>query len=112
MHQDVAGRRGLEQVDAAKHRGLAGAGRTQDHDDLARPDVQVDVTQDHVVVERLVQVLDTDDRVLALLEVVAGKGLVMLKGELRGLVGIHRIGHTIELLASVLLATQHRSHLP
>ena len=61
LEEDAAARGLLQQVHAAQKRGLARAGRAQDHHHLAAADVQVDAAQHLVVAERLAQVLDADD---------------------------------------------------
>jgi len=49
VHLDRARRRLLEEVDAPQQRALAGARATEDHDHLARLDLEVDVREDLVV---------------------------------------------------------------
>ena len=62
LEDDLAARGGLEQVHAAQHRGLAGAGRAQHHHDLALVNIEVDAAQHHrLVVVGLVEVLDLND---------------------------------------------------
>ena len=45
VHRDRALVDGLEVVDAAQERGFSGAGRAEDHNDLARHDIEVDALQ-------------------------------------------------------------------
>lgn len=61
LNDDRAARGMLQAIDAAKHRRLARARRTQDYDDLALVHIQIDVAQDHVIAEGLLEVLDADD---------------------------------------------------
>ena len=56
--EDLAARRGLEQVDAAQERRFAGAGGADDGDDVALADGKVDIAQDLVRAEGLAQVPD------------------------------------------------------
>ena len=53
---------GLEEVHAAEQRALAAAARPDDHENLARCDLQVDPVQDEVVPEALPDPLELDDR--------------------------------------------------
>ena len=111
LNQDVTGRGRLQQVDAAQHRRLARAGRSQHHDDLARPHVQVDVAQDLRFVEGLVEVLDAHDGMLALGEVVLGEGLVRGKGQAGRLLGREGIGDDGHVLARMTVLIRHLRHL-
>ena len=56
--EDLAAAGGLQQVDAPQKRGLAGAGRADDGDDIALFDIEIDVPQDLVGAEGLAQVAD------------------------------------------------------
>ncbi len=65
INRDGAARGGLQQVDAAQHGGLAGAGGPQHHDHLAAVDVEVDALEDDgLSVIGLVQVADLDDNLV------------------------------------------------
>ena len=57
---DVSSGRLFEPVDAAQERGLAGTGRSDDADDLARLDLEVDAVEDQVVAECLLELRDFD----------------------------------------------------
>ena len=63
--QDLAGGRLLEAADHAQRRGLAGAGRPQDREELPLEDVEVEVPHHMVVSVELVDVPDLDDRLSA-----------------------------------------------
>ena len=52
---------GLQQVDAAKERRLAGAGRTDDGDDITGVHGEVDVPQHHMGAEGLGKMFDFQD---------------------------------------------------
>src|ERR1700712_5050229 len=60
VDHDFPGRRLLEQVHAAEHRRLAGPGRTDDADDLAFLDLQIDILEHLDGAEPLHQTLDRD----------------------------------------------------
>jgi hypothetical protein len=60
---DRAGVDGLEPVDRPAQRALAGAGRPDDHDDLAAVDRQVDLLEDVQRAEVLVDAREDDERV-------------------------------------------------
>ena len=60
---DVAGVDGLQAVDGAAHRGLAGAGRSDDDEHLALVHGEVDVLEDVQVAEVLLDVGQLDERV-------------------------------------------------
>ena len=66
LEPDLAARGLLETVDAAQQRRLARAGRAEDDDDLALVDVDVDALEHLEVAEGLAQVLDADDRLVAM----------------------------------------------
>ena len=61
LDEHLAGVDGLEAVDRAAHRGLAGTGRPDDDEDLAAGDGKVDVAQDMQVTEMLVNMAELDD---------------------------------------------------
>ena len=56
VHRDRARVDGLEMVDAAQERGFPGAGRAEDHNDLARHDIEVDALQHFSCAEGLVHI--------------------------------------------------------
>src|SRR5690606_13225670 len=62
VHDDLTHVVGLETVDAADHRRLARAGRTDDHDHFLTTHVQVDVLEGVEVTEELVDTDQLDDR--------------------------------------------------
>ena len=53
LEEDAAGLDRLQQVDAAEERALAAAARTDDDEDLAEVDAEVDPVEDEVVAEAL-----------------------------------------------------------
>ena len=63
---DLAGRGVLEEVQAAQEGALAGAGRPDEHDYLALVDLEVDALEHVVPAEVLLQALDLDDELAAL----------------------------------------------
>ena len=76
VERDGAAVDGLEPVDGAAQRRLAGAGRPDHHDDLAALDREVDVAQHVQVAEPLVDVVEDDEGVPAGTSRVVGGGRV------------------------------------
>ncbi len=54
----------FKRVDAAKHGRFSGAGRSEDYDLFAGHNVQIDSAKHLVVAEVLMQIADTNDRLL------------------------------------------------
>ena len=65
VHRDAPAVVGLEPVDAADHRRLAGARRTADNHLLALADFQIDIFQGLEFAEEFIDVLKADNRVLS-----------------------------------------------